>query len=42
MARIQRLMDLLFENGYISGELYIACYTAPLIFRSETETGSLP
>lgn len=39
MARLQRLMDLLFENGYISGDLYIACYTAPLIFRSE---GILP
>lgn len=42
MARIQRLMDMLFENGYISGDLYIACYTAPLIFRSETEAGALP
>ncbi len=39
MARLQRLMDMLFENGYISGDLYIACYTAPLIFRSE---GILP
>ena len=36
-GRIQRLLDLLFESGHISGDLYIACYTAPLIFRSETE-----
>ena len=36
-ARLQRLLDLLFQNGYLSGDLYLFSYTAPLLFRHPEE-----
>jgi len=36
-ARIQRLLDLLFQNGHLSAELYIFSYTAPLLFNHPSE-----
>ncbi len=39
-ARIQRLLDLLFQNGWVSGDLYIFSYTAPLLFRHTNGAGT--
>lgn len=40
-ARLQHLLDLLFQNGWISGDLYLFSYTAPFLFRHD-DAGEAP